>query len=290
MSVEIWSKLGKQVTPPIFYDLPRVTNFMLLVISGLLKGKEITRLFRDELLRQIRDIPEVDLLFPRQNFEAYCEHEPIRDTLENPDFYVHQIRYYRVYRFIKDSYPEIFDKNTTVLSVGDVGGVLFDAIGKKGTSLNINPGCVAFIKNKGLEAIVGDAEDIKLNDSSFDYVFCFQCLEHVPNPLRALNEFGRVARKGVFISIPYVKKTTTYNIDYWTKMQKESWKIKNPKAIDSHVFEFSTEDFKNILSYTNLEYKSSFPIYYFDNNTYLRRLINKSLGSYFNFFVLLPKK
>lgn len=290
MSVEIWSKMGKQITPPIFYNLPRVKAFIVLLICGLLKGKWINRLFRDELLQQIKNIPEVDLFFPRKNFVAYTEDEPIRDTLENPDLYVHQIRYYRVYNYFKDSYPEIFDSRTTVLSVGDVGGVLFDAIGKKGTSLNINPGCVAFMKNKGIEAILGNAENLELADSSFDFVFCFQCLEHIPNPLRALNEFGRVARRAVFISIPYVRKTTIYSMDYWTNMQKESWQIKNPKAIDGHVFEFSTEDFKNILSYTNLEYKNSFPIYYFDSNTYVRRLINKSLGSYFNFFVLAPKK
>lgn len=290
MSVEIWSKLGKQIIPPIFYDLPRVSAFILLVISGFLKGKGITRLFRDELLQQIKDIPEVDLLFPREKFVAYGGHEPIRDTLENPDIYVHKIRYYRVYKYLKDNYPEIFDSRTTVLSVGEVGGVLFDAIGKKGTSLNINPDCVAFMKDKGIEAVVGDAENIKFNDSSFDFVFSFQCLEHIPNPLRALNEFGRVARKAVFISIPYVKKTTIYHIDYWTKMQKDSWKIKNPKSIDGHIIEFSTEDFRNILSYTNLEYKNSFPIYYFDSNTYIRKLINKSLGSYFNLFILLPKK
>lgn len=289
MSVEIWSKIGKQITPPIFYNLPRVTAFILLIIYGLLKGKGITRLFRDELLQQIKDVPEVDLLFPWEKFVAYGGHEPIRDTLENPDLHVHQIRYYRVYKFLKDNYPEIFNSRTTVLSVGDVGGVLFDAIGKKGTSLNINPDCVNFIKNKGIEAIVGDAENLKLNDSSFDFIFSFQCLEHIPNPLRALNEFGRVAKRAVFISIPYVRKTTIYSMDYWTNMQKESWQIKNPKAIDGHIIEFSTEDFKNILSYSNLEYKDSFPIYYFDSNTYVRKLINKSLGSYFNFLVLVPK-
>ncbi|MFH1094168.1 MAG: class I SAM-dependent methyltransferase [Candidatus Omnitrophota bacterium] len=243
----------------------------------------------DELLQQIKDVPEIDILFPREKFIAYAKDEPIRNTIEHPDLYVNQIRYYTVYRFLKDNYPDIFENNTTILNVGDVGGLLFEAIGKKGTSLNINPDCVAFMKNKGIEAIVGDVENLKLSDSSFDFIFSFQCLEHVPNPLRALNELGRVARKAVFISIPYVNKTIIYNMDYWTKMQKESWQIKDPKAVDGHIFEFSTEDYKNILSYTNLDYKKSFPINYFDDKTYIRRLFNK-VGTYFNFFVLVPKK
>lgn len=270
--------------PPIF--------FKLHLIPLYLKDKILYRknLLYDELSKQIAEIPEIAKLFPEEKMKQHYVHEPHRHTIKNPDIYVNQLRFYWYYKYFKKHHPNMFDKNTSVLDVGATSGIFLESINKKGTALNINKECVDFLNKKGIKAIQGNAENINLPDKSFDYAVSFQCLEHLPNPLMALNEIGRIAKKKVFISVPYTEKTKIYDMDYGIKIKKESWKVKGDVEIgDVHIFEFSTEDLKKLSSYTNLEYENSFPILYFDNNTPYRRNYNKFYVSYFSFFILKPK-
>lgn len=43
---------------------------------------------------------------------------------------------------------------------------------------------------------VGDAHNLKFKPETFDAVFCLEVLEHVHNPLKVLNEFKRVLKRG----------------------------------------------------------------------------------------------
>ncbi|MES1221327.1 MAG: methyltransferase domain-containing protein, partial [Bacteroidota bacterium] len=43
---------------------------------------------------------------------------------------------------------------------------------------------------------VADAQALPFDDESFDYVFSFECLEHVPSPQKMLDEIFRVLKKG----------------------------------------------------------------------------------------------
>ena len=285
-------KIIKQFIPPLFYKRAIYHRARVLFLGELLKMKERKnkeQLFRDELISQIKEIPEIKKFFPEDKMRGHYVYEPMRNTLKHPDLYIEQVRYYRMYDFFKKEYPEIFNSNTTILNVGDTDGILLEALGKNRTSLNINRECVEFIKKKGVEAVLGDAEKIGFPDSSFDFVFCFQTLEHCPNPIKVLNELGKVAKKKLFLSIPYTEQTNIYNINYWIDLKKSSWGEKEVKNVDCHIFEFSPEDFKNVLSYTNLAYEKKFPIDYFDNDSFKGRLLNKIYPSYFNFFVLRPK-
>ncbi len=55
-------------------------------------------------------------------------------------------------------------------------------------------------KKYGIDARVGNAENIPLPDGEFDVVVSFETLEHVPNPARFLDECVRVlAPKGILI-------------------------------------------------------------------------------------------
>jgi len=285
-------RIVKQFIPPLFYKRATYRKARVLFLGELLKMKERKnkeQLFRDELISQIKEIPEIKKFFPEDKMRGHYVYEPMRNTLKHPDLYIEQVRYYRMYDFFKKEYPEIFNSNTTILNVGDTDGILLEALGKNRTSLNINRECVEFIKKKGVEAVLGDAENLEFENSSFDFVFCFQTLEHCPNPIKVLNELGRVAKKKLFLSIPYTEQTNIYNINYWIDLKKSSWGEKEVKNVDCHIFEFSPEDFKNVLSYTNLEYEKNFPIDYFNNDSFKGRLLNKIYPSYFNFFVLRPK-
>jgi len=216
-------------------------------------------------------------------------YENMRQSTEHPDLFINQVRYFRMYKFFGDNYPEVFSNNKSVIDIGDTSGILFRAMKRRGLSVNINPDVVESIKKSGIESKVGDVENLPFADKSFDYAFSFECLEHVSNPIRALCEINRITKKKVFLSVPYVETTMIYNLDYWKKLKTESldkggWGESSVRDVDCHKFEFSDKDFQKIVSHTPLKYCDSFPINYFKPLGSTK----KSEGSYFNFFILEP--
>lgn len=242
------------------------------------------------LEKLLKDTPQINALFPYEDMIRHYVYEPARQTREYPDVYVNQARYYRIYQFFQERFPEVFSKEIAVADIGDTSGILLRRMSRAGLSVNINPDIVAFIRQTGLQAQVGDVEDLPFADKFFDYVFCFECLEHVPNPVRALKELSRVTRSHIFLSIPYVERTKVYSVDYWRDLKGKAfvdggWNENNVRDVDGHKFEFSTSDFKKIITHAHLRYVDSFPINYFLPLGTKR----KNEGSYFNFFILKPE-
>ena len=207
---------------------------------------------------------EVMTLFPA---EEIIDYKTMRQTIRNPDLMITQLRYYWMYKYFQEYYPDIFSSFTSVVDVGDSSGILFKAMKRIGLSVNIDRRTVEFILSKGIDAVIGDAEKLQFADKSFDYSFCFQCLEHLPNPIRALRELERITRKKIFISIPYVTKTIIY------------------KNTGGHIFEFLIKDFINILSYIPLRRYDHFFLNYY--SPLGSKQTNQ--GSYFSFFILEPE-
>lgn len=289
------NKILKWFMPPIVLFIcskegfDKTFSFVYLKLYSLIRGKSTHQLMYDELKKTLAENPEIDQLFSEEQFKKHYVYCMVRNSVEHPDLYISQIRYFRMYQYFKKNYPDLFEANTKILDVGDTSGLLLKGMGKTGTSLNINQECVDQIIETGVHAVLGDAEKLDIPDNNYDYAFSFQCVEHLLNPLAAINELGRVAKKKVFISIPYQRQTRMYDVDFWVNLRKSSWKQDDVKEVDCHVFEFSSPDLKKLLSYTSVDFEKSFPIHYFDNNTFLRRRLNGYFGSYFNFFVLNPK-
>jgi SAM-dependent methyltransferase len=68
--------------------------------------------------------------------------------------------------------------------------------------------------------IVGDIHDIPLENESVDGIFCIAVLEHVKNPIRAMEEMHRVLKPGgkILIYVPflyYYHAHEGYYGDYW---------------------------------------------------------------------------
>jgi ubiquinone/menaquinone biosynthesis C-methylase UbiE len=57
--------------------------------------------------------------------------------------------------------------------------------------------------------IVSDITEIPRPDQSFDAIMCTEVFEHIPDPVRALNEFDRLLKKGgyVLITAPFASLT-----------------------------------------------------------------------------------
>ncbi len=237
----------------------------------------------------IEETQEIKDMFSYEQFAKHYVYEPSRQTVDHPDIFINQVRYFRMYEYFKNHYPDVFYSHTKVADFGDTSGLLFRAMKREGTSVNINQDVIDYIKSFGVEALIGDVEDLPFKDNEFDYSFCFQCLEHLPNPIKALSEIGRVTQKKIFISIPYVKQTRIYDNAFWVDLKMKSveeggWNEREVRDVDGHKFEFSAQDFKKIASHAKMECIDHYPINYFSPLGTNR----KNEGTYFNFFILRP--
>jgi SAM-dependent methyltransferase len=55
--------------------------------------------------------------------------------------------------------------------------------------------------------VVAPGDDLPFEDGSVDFVFASHVIEHFPDPIRALKEWSRVARKYVLVIVPHRDRT-----------------------------------------------------------------------------------
>ncbi len=128
----------------------------------------------------------------------------------------------------------------TFFEVGDSDGLVLQALGKKGFSINNDPRCIELIRQNGVEARLGLGERLDAPDKSYDVAMSFETLEHSLNPLAFLHEMTRVARKKIVLSIPGVTRTFIHP------------RVKGLRVGEEHVFEFCSRDLINIATHLPL--------------------------------------
>jgi SAM-dependent methyltransferase len=62
---------------------------------------------------------------------------------------------------------------------------------------------LAQLRNPRATFSLGDIYNIAHDNNSFDVIYCFEVLEHLQQPDRALEEMARVARRAVVMSVPH---------------------------------------------------------------------------------------
>jgi len=106
----------------------------------------------------------------------------------------------------REEVRELFSKEAeTILDVACGAGPEYFGLQKsrpdlKYTGLDITPRLVSYCQSKGINVVLGTANNILFNDSSFDIVHSRHSLEHMKDFRDALSEFIRVAQKNVFVS------------------------------------------------------------------------------------------
>jgi ubiquinone/menaquinone biosynthesis C-methylase UbiE len=244
--------------------------------------------FYNQLKNFVQENKVINKLFSEDLLRDHYAGKVIRNNVFHPDLFINQIRYFRLYEYFQNHYPEMFDERSKIVYVGDSSGVLLKAMNKNGLAVNINKDSVEQIKSKGVKAQVGSIYQLPFPDKSFDYSMSFQCLEHLEAPFLALKELERITKKRVFISIPYIRETRIYPKKFWENLvklpqEKGGWDVKEiDKDCDYHIIEFSSKDFISLMSYTNLRCEYNYSI------NYLEPLgtSKENKGSYFNFFDL----
>ncbi len=78
---------------------------------------------------------------------------------------------------------------------------MFSEAGYDATGIDLNPDRFEVKQGPGCHLTFGSGTDIPFESETFDLVSCYQCLEHIPEPEKALREMIRVCRPGGVISI-----------------------------------------------------------------------------------------
>lgn len=89
----------------------------------------------------------------------------------------------------------------------------------------------------GLTLIQGSATEIPFPDKSFDMALSTELVEHLPDEKPALNEFIRVARKNVLISVPNVNGNI---LSVFNRKGTQHHPLDN---VTGHFREYDTRDF-----------------------------------------------
>lgn len=172
-----------------------------------------------------------------------------------------------------------------VLDAGASDGMFMTLLGvQKGVGINILPACVDRIRRDGFDARQCNVEELPFPDKSFDYILCCETLEHVLNPIRTLNELTRVCKGRILLTIPWLPRTRL-------NAKPAGW----PET-ESHIFEFSPEDFQKIVTFSNAEivYKDFIHVFPEPKNPLLRWWISQMMYSYYfpklQYYELVPAK
>ena len=141
----------------------------------------------------------------------------------------------------------------------------------------------------------GDAENLLFKDNTFDFVFSYHALEHIPNPQKALKEMHRVLKKGggFWIGTPNKSRIVGYVGGKDTSLtQKINWNLADWKARLTGKFEnnlgahagFTAKELHKLLtevfSKTEDQTKTYFSTVY-QNHPQLLKLIEQSRLSRF---------
>ena len=129
-------------------------------------------------------------------------------------------------------------KNKKVLEVGAGSGLLQDSV-EDYTGLDIAGSARRFFHKPFVEA---SATNMPFPDNSFDALWTFRVLEHIPNPERALLEMRRVVKSGGYILLDVANDVDRYaaqgyrvrpysDFDIWGKIKKATIPVADSNAI-----------------------------------------------------------
>ncbi|MBI3398656.1 MAG: class I SAM-dependent methyltransferase [Deltaproteobacteria bacterium] len=96
-----------------------------------------------------------------------------------------------------DALARRFPKGGDILDIGCGYGFFLSQMKKKGwqtCGMDVSETAVSYAKGRGLNVTLGTLEDIKHKESSFDVATLFYVFEHLPDPLKALQEIRRILK------------------------------------------------------------------------------------------------
>jgi ubiquinone/menaquinone biosynthesis C-methylase UbiE len=77
-----------------------------------------------------------------------------------------------------------------------------------------------------------DVQNLSFKDNEFDIILCQQVLEHIPNPVQAMRELKRVAKRQLVISVPNEPVFSNLRLGIWEK--EHLWAVTN-QVLEYHI-------------------------------------------------------
>jgi SAM-dependent methyltransferase len=155
--------------------------------------------------------------------------------------------------------------NDAVVDVGAASGVFLQMLGKSEMAVEAWKPALELLRQAGIAAVEAGKQGLPFANDRFDYGFALETLEHVSDPIGALQDMGRVCQKGVFISIPY----------------RETSRVVAPKVggrATGHIFELSHGDFKRMATHCGLVVRASESVWLQDRGAGIEYFLRRRSG------------
>jgi hypothetical protein len=140
------------------------------------------------------------------------------------------------------SYADIGDSD------GSVRVIMEDRFGKASLStlgINLQPGVVERMKQRGLDALCADAIEVGNRGQSYDVVSLFETMEHLPDPIGFLQKIAPVVGHRLVLSVPFIRRSRV-GLAYL----RPDWPQGLPATIENvHIFELSPEDWRKLFAH-----------------------------------------
>ncbi|MDD5433717.1 MAG: class I SAM-dependent methyltransferase [Candidatus Pacebacteria bacterium] len=103
--------------------------------------------------------------------------------------------------------------------------------------LQQKPVAIDIKANKDKDVQLGDVNDLRFNDGSFDNIICLEVFEYIKSPQKAISEIYRVLKPGgrLVLSCPFMYKThqdyLRFTADFWQNDLLKNFSAKEIKPI-----------------------------------------------------------
>lgn len=202
---------------------------------GLDTGSIIRRIKKTNTSRLLAEMESAQDLLPR-DLSRHFAHE----VLGSEDEGILRLSILGRIRLLKRYFSRDEQREESFLDLGDPDGIFLASLGKDGISANLSPDACRNCRNNAIEAIRCDLNHLPLRENAVDHLFLFQTLEHLANPLSTLLSLYPVCRKSLTLSVPCVERTVIHRANY----------DPGRRSYEHHIFEFSDDDLRRLLTHT----------------------------------------
>ena len=125
------------------------------------------------------------------------------------------------YEFINNQEIEIvrkYGENKNVLEIGCGTGIILNEVNKftsLARGIDLSPGMLEKAKEKKLNVQVANATEIPFPDNSFDLVYSFKVLAHIPEIKKVIEEAVRVAKDDGILILEFYNPYSLKKITNW---------------------------------------------------------------------------
>ena len=118
-----------------------------------------------------------------------------------------------------------YGRGRDILEVGCGTGLILDRVtqfSKSTIGLDLSPGMLEVAKRRGLDVVEGSARALPFQDNSFDVIYSFKVLAHIPDLAQVFDEMARVVRPGGHLILEFYNR---HSLRWWVRRVRPAGRI-----------------------------------------------------------------